>query len=200
MARYKPGLKTRERILDATRRLLGEVGLEGTTLKAICDRAGVRAGSFYNLFETKDEAVLTVIGEAITAVDPDPGGEGTETLPDLVDAYLRFVTGEPDLAKIYLQLAVSGGMTDPTLRHRMLGHHHRRVARFAEALKRGRPELSDAEVAFRTETLLAALNGLAFVGFLDPSFDLRTHADFLLTERAGTREEGSDADPLALRG
>ena len=80
MARYRAGIRTEARIIDATRELLGEVGLDGTTLKAICDRAGVRAGSFYNLFESKEEVVLRVVGEAIAAVDPDPDGRHRDTV------------------------------------------------------------------------------------------------------------------------
>ncbi|MGA9597079.1 MAG: TetR family transcriptional regulator, partial [Acidimicrobiia bacterium] len=44
VARYQAGIRTERRIIEATRELLGEVGLEGTTLKAICDRAEVRSG------------------------------------------------------------------------------------------------------------------------------------------------------------
>ncbi len=50
MGRYQAGIQTEARIIDATRTLLAERGLEGTTLKAICELAEVRAGSFYNLF------------------------------------------------------------------------------------------------------------------------------------------------------
>ena len=90
MARYQVGIRTEARILEATRELLGEFGLDGTTLKAICERAGVRVGSFYNLFDSKETVVLRVVAEAIAAVDPDPAHLGTETLNDLVEAYIAF--------------------------------------------------------------------------------------------------------------
>jgi AcrR family transcriptional regulator len=57
VARYQAGIRTEARIIDATRSLLAEGGLEAATLKAICDRAEVKAGSFYNLFDSK--AALT---------------------------------------------------------------------------------------------------------------------------------------------
>ena len=85
--RYKAGLETRDKILQATRSLIAEVGLEGTTIKAICDRAGVLPGSFYNLFDSKEQVIITVVREAIDAVDPDPEHLGTDTVADLVDAY-----------------------------------------------------------------------------------------------------------------
>ena len=88
--RYKAGLETRDRILEATRGLIAEEGLEGTTIKAICDRAGVLPGSFYNLFSSKEEAILSVVRDAIDAVDPDPSHEGPDDIDALVDAYVTW--------------------------------------------------------------------------------------------------------------
>lgn len=175
MARYRSGLRTEARIIDATRELLSEVGLDGATLKRICDRAGIRAGSFYNLFESKEEVVLRVVGEAIAAVDPDPDRRHTDSVGDLVEAYIAFVTRSSNLAKIYLQIAVSGALADGALHKRVVGHHERRVARFADAIRRssgrgGVDHEADAEV------LLAALNGLAFRWVLEPQFDFSRHA------------------------
>lgn len=180
MARYRVGLETRERILTATRELLGEVGIEGVTLKAITDRAGVGAGSFYNLFETKEQAVLEVVREAIGAVDPDPSGVGRESLADLVQAFVRFITGEASgIARIYLQLAASG-LTDERMARRVLRSHRRRVERFRDALVREHPELSEGEAEARAEAILAALTGFAITWFIDPRFDFSAHAQRLL--------------------
>lgn len=162
--------------MAATRDLLSEVGLEGTTLAEICDRAGVRAGSFYNLFTSKEEVVLRVVGQAIAAVDPDPEGTHTDTIEDLVEAYIAFVTGSPDLARIYLQIAVSGALADGALHKRVVGHHEARVRRFAEAFDRSPvfPVTENREGA--AEMLLATLNGLAFRWVLEPAFDFAAHA------------------------
>lgn len=181
MARYQAGLRTEARIIDATRELLGELGLEGTTLKAICERAGVRAGSFYNLFATKEEVVLRVVAEAINAVDPDPGGAGTDTVEDLVRAYVAFITDQPKVARIYLQIVVSGGLTDQDYGKRFLRHHERRVARFAEAIRRADPTMSSDDAQGEAELLLAALNGLAFHWMLQPAFDFAGHVARMVT-------------------
>ena len=73
--RNRAGIETRERILTATKRLLAERGLDGVTIKGICDAADVHAGSFYNLFESKEQVVLTAVRDAIRAVAPDPGDQ-----------------------------------------------------------------------------------------------------------------------------
>ena len=175
MARYQAGLRTETRIIDATRQLLGELGLEGTTLKAICDRAGVRAGSFYNLFATKEEAVLRVVGESMRAVDPDPEGLGTETIADLVNAYVEFIRTQPLVAKIYLQIAISGALSDDAMRARVLRHHQRRITRYRDALRRHDPGLSEDAATEQAQIILATLNGLAFNWLLDPGFAYAEH-------------------------
>jgi AcrR family transcriptional regulator len=179
--RNRVGIETRQRIVDATRALLATEGLEGATVKAICDTAGVRPGSLYNLFDTKEGLVLEVVGEAIRAVDPNPGGglEDAETVGELTAAFVRFIADDRAVARIYLQLAVGGGLTDQAMGDRVLRHHGRRLERFGGAIHREHPALTTDEVQARAETLLAALNGLALRASLDPSFDLERHARLL---------------------
>ncbi len=182
--RYKAGLETNDRILDATRTLIAGKGLEGTTIKAICDEAGVLPGSFYNLFDSKEQAILTVVREAIDAVDPDPQGQGTDTLGELVDAYERFLVEQPALARVYIRIAVSGAATNPELRGRLLRHHEGRVRRFASAIQRHAPDVADEHATRRAETLVLALNGIALHRVLDPNFDVAAHARALLEDAA----------------
>lgn len=176
MARYRVGLETRARILAATREVLSEAGLENTTLKAITDRAGVGAGSFYNLFGSKEAAVFEVLRESIAAVDPDPSGLGKESLADLVDAFVAFVRHESaPLAKIHLQLTGSA-MADSDVAERLRRSHLRRVERFADALRREEPSLSPPDAAELAEILLGALTGLAIRAHMDDTFDFAGHA------------------------
>jgi len=176
MARYKAGLRTEAKILEATRELLGELGFEGTTLKAICDRAGIRAGSFYNLFGTKEEAIIRVVRESLVALDPDPEGEGNDTLNELIDAFVTFTDGDPTLPRIYLQIAVTGAMTDDVIRQRVLHHHAERVRRFGDAILRENPQLTRDQAESEAETLLATLHGLALRKAMEPDFPVAEHA------------------------
>ncbi len=179
--RNRAGIETRERILEATRTLLSERGLDGTTVKAICDAAGILAGSFYNLFDSKEEVVLSVVTEAIAAVDPV--GEGPETVTELVEAYVRFVTEQQTLARVYLAVAVSKGLQDPEMARRVLRHHEQRVERFRRALEA--EGVGPAEAALRAEAVAATLEGFALHALLDPSFDLAGHALRLVAEAVG---------------
>ncbi|MGH8916544.1 MAG: TetR/AcrR family transcriptional regulator [Acidimicrobiia bacterium] len=182
--RYKAGLETRERILEATRLLVAEKGLEGTTIKAICEEAGALPGSFYNLFPSKEQAILTVVREAIDAVDPDPGRQGIDTLDELVSAYVRFLEEQSALSRVYIRIGVTGAGSSPELTGRMVRHHQARVARFAAAMKRQSPELADALAERRAETLVLALNGIALHRIIDPDFDVAWHAGVLLEDAA----------------
>lgn len=178
--RYKSGIETREKILESTRALLAEEGLEGTTIKMICERAGVLPGSFYNLFDSKEQAILAVVRQAIDAVDPDPSHRGTDTVPELVEAYVRFLEDDPDLARVYVRIAVSG-RNNADLKARVLRHHEGRVARFAAALDRSSGTASKLSER-KAETLVSALNGIALHRVLDPDFDVKRHSMALLED------------------
>jgi len=177
--RYKAGLETRDRILESTRAQIAELGLEGTTIKTICDAAGVLPGSFYNLFDSKEQAILTAVRVAIDAVDPDPERAGTDTLDDLVNAYIRFVNEQDDLARVYIRIAVAAGRANPELKGRVLRHHEGRVKRFSEALQRERPDLTLEEADNRAEALVSALNGVTLHRTIDTEFDVGHFAHIL---------------------
>lgn len=181
MVRYQVGLQTEAKIIEATKSLLAEGGLEVATLKSICDRANIKAGSFYNLFDSKEEAVIRVVQEAILAVDPDPEGAGTDTVDDLVAAYVRFFTEEPQLARVYVMAALTGESSTSGAKRRFLRHHVRRVERFADAMSRADTGLKPDDANDDAELLLGALDGLAFRWSLEPDFDFARFADLAAT-------------------
>lgn len=176
MARYRVGLETRERILEATRTLLAQEGMDGLTLKRITERAEVGVGSFYNLFDSKEAVVFEVVRQALDAVDPHRGDAGAgDTLEELVDAFVTFMTGSSTIARIYLQLA-GLGLSDPAIAARVLRSHRRRVERFTAACRRDDPSLDVEAARARAETIMAALTGLGLTALIDPGFDMRAHA------------------------
>jgi AcrR family transcriptional regulator len=54
----------RRRILRETRRLIGERGMEGFTIRALCTRADVAQRTLYNAFGNKDRLIAIAIKEA----------------------------------------------------------------------------------------------------------------------------------------
>ena len=59
--------QTRRALLDAARQVIGERGVDATTIGEITERADVAFGSFYNHFESKDALVDDLIAEAVVA-------------------------------------------------------------------------------------------------------------------------------------
>jgi len=53
---------TRARLLDAAAQVFAEVGLDGASVEAVCERAGFTRGAFYSNFESKDELFLMLAG------------------------------------------------------------------------------------------------------------------------------------------
>lgn len=192
MARYRVGLETRERIVAATRDLVARTGIDDVTLKAITDEAGVGAGSFYNLFASKEAVIFEVIREAIAAVDPDPQGTGTDGLEELVNAFVAFVVEDAPVARIYLQLAVGRGLVDASIAERVLRAHERRLQRFADALQREQPNVTPHDARRWAESLLAGLTGLGLNALLDRRFDLADHAGLLLAQLRGVMRLADD--------
>ena len=191
MARYRVGLETRERILEATRTLLAQDGIDGVTLKRITASADVGVGSFYNLFDSKEAAVFEVVRQALDAVDPHPGGASGDTLAELVEAFVEFMTGQSEIARIYLQLA-GLGLTDAAIASRVLRSHRRRVQRFAAACRREDADLDDEGARERAETIMAALTGLGLTALIDPTFDMRAHAARLIVDDPARRVASRD--------
>ena len=74
-----------------------------------------------------------------------------------MEGRIRFITDQPELARIYLQIAVSGS-NDNSVARRFLRHHVRRVERFAATIQRNNPSLPPAETTMTAEVLLGALD------------------------------------------
>lgn len=106
----------RERILDATERLVAERGCAGTSIEAIVKAAGVSSVTFYEFFAGKEECFVAAFERAVAW-----GGEelGTATAaaelswPERIATGLRTVIGliatQPARARLCLVEAQTGG-------------------------------------------------------------------------------------------
>src|SRR4249919_90695 len=59
---------TRAKLVNATRRVVADEGVEGTTIAHITEAADVGFGTFYLHFESKDAAIEAVIAELVEEV------------------------------------------------------------------------------------------------------------------------------------
>ena len=65
--RLARGRRSRARIRDAARQLFRERGFDGTTLRAIADRAGMGASSIYRHFRSKEELLVDELSRLRTS-------------------------------------------------------------------------------------------------------------------------------------
>ncbi|GEL99105.1 TetR family transcriptional regulator [Cellulomonas terrae] len=88
----------REALIDATHRLVAEHGLDAVTVEAICEEAGVSARTFFNYFETKDDAVLGHTPWPLDSAATEEfatGGPTGNLLADLQALVSSFLTDAP---------------------------------------------------------------------------------------------------------
>jgi AcrR family transcriptional regulator len=81
--------RTRARLLEAARRVIGEKGFDAATIADITDAADVGFGSFYNHFESKEEILSVLVTHSVEAL----GSEVDRLVTDLSDPAEMVATG-----------------------------------------------------------------------------------------------------------
>jgi len=149
----------RERLLDAGLELFGTTGFHKTTIPMLCSASGVTARHFYDEFASREELLRAVYDRIATAVFErvidalrarDKGV--CERIYDSNDAYFRYLTSDPRLARVYTIEAV--GMHAELEQHRRTGREA-----FVKKLTKATQQLNDRGIDSRL--LSAALAGAA---------------------------------------
>ena len=149
----------RERLLDAGLELFGTTGFHKTTIPMLCTASGVTARHFYDEFDSREallravyDRIATAVFERVIEALRQRDKDAIERIRDSNDAYFRYLTSDPRLARIYTIEAV--GM------HSEL-EQHRRVKReaFVKKLTKATQRLDDRGIDSRL--LSAALAGAA---------------------------------------
>ncbi|WNB84939.1 TetR/AcrR family transcriptional regulator [Cellulomonas sp. ATA003] len=107
----------REALIDAAHRLVDRDGLDGVTVEAICADAGVSTRTFFNYFESKDDAVL---GMAPLRLDPEVAeafatGGPTGVLATDLESLARSILASPLLDRGRMAAAAELARREPRL-------------------------------------------------------------------------------------
>jgi AcrR family transcriptional regulator len=100
------GLSQRDRLLWSMVRVVAERGYDGVTVDEVVARAGVSKTTFYDEFANKDECLFCaydrVIDELIHYVEEAfrRSGQWPERIRDALDALLRALAAEPEVAQM----------------------------------------------------------------------------------------------------
>ena len=182
--RDRKRLETRQRIAEAARTLAMEQEIDHTTIEQIAARAEVSPRTFFNYFDSKEDAVL--------------GHTELDLSPETLDAHLASVAGEPAAqAVVDLAFLVFGDS---------FGDEQEMLAR-KEAIVRF-PQLMRRQVARMTTVAEAMTGAVRTLLERDPAWGPEAAtpqaAEMLLGMcmtglRSAARHEGSEPDELRAR-
>lgn len=128
----------REALIDATHRLVAEHGLDAVTVDAICEEAGVSVRTFFNYFETKDDAVLGHTPWPLESAATDvfaAGGPTGHLMPDL-QALLSSFLSEPPLGRERMARALELAAKEPRLLARHLASFEQHKGQLSALVER----------------------------------------------------------------
>ena len=153
---------TRARLLEAAAQVFAEVGLEGATVEAVCERAGFTRGAFYSNFESKDELFLMLAGsvadarlsgvrERVTALVGDDSLDDCDPV-DLVKQIMD--SGVDDRVGVMMMSEIRiRALRDPAFGAAYLAQEREMVASIAEIIR----EIVDAgQITLRISAVEAA--------------------------------------------
>ena len=96
---------TRQRIVEAARRLMAERGPESLTVSAVAHAAGINRTTAYQHFRTRDELVRGVTEELLAEVANHL--EGQQPLVEHIDAVAGYFLDHPELARLAIHWLLS---------------------------------------------------------------------------------------------
>jgi len=121
------GEHTRERILDAAESLFADRGFEGTALRDVAARVGIRTPSLYNHFPSKEalySAVLERVVEPVLALLSEIVQSPPRERPDsrqVVARVMALLARRPDLPRLVVHEALGGGQHLRPLLQKVVG-------------------------------------------------------------------------------
>jgi len=165
--------RTRKALLDATVETLVDVGYARMTTRGVAERAGVSIGALQHHFESKSELVaaamehlIAELSRELVARAPTASRSERKLAETLLDALWELHKG-PLMAAV-AELAVAA-RTDPALRTRFAPVQREAIAGSSAITAHLFPRAaSEPPRLAPIDTALAAMRGLALLGFVDP--------------------------------
>jgi AcrR family transcriptional regulator len=130
--------RTRRRIVEAARRLMGELGPESLTVSAVAHAAAINRTTAYQHFRTRDELVRGVSEELLAEVGAFL--EGQRPIVEHIDAIAGYFLEHPELARLAIHWLVSETPPPPAAME-MLRQETRRLVEGGGARRDADPEM-----------------------------------------------------------
>src|SRR4051812_30625332 len=104
---------TRQRILEAARRLFARDGFDGAATRDLAREAGIAAGTLFNYFPTKEALVMTLAAEALAEARDgcDSKRRGEESLEEDLFAFIAAALRSLEAMRGYLRPVLEGALS-----------------------------------------------------------------------------------------
>ena len=169
--RRAAGLRTRRRLLEASRALVAERGRAGVTLRAIAEVADANAAAVSYHFGSTDELLHATIEEAVeTLAQAQIDGlrqlSSDASLAEIAAAWARpviaAVSGPPSAGHALIRIAARAASDpSPQFRERIVSAATRADADLLAALQRALPGVPSDQLRFRKECAAGILHVMA---------------------------------------
>ena len=156
---------TKQRILDAAYELFVEKGYRGSSMRDIAENAGIKAGSIYNHFKTKENIFEAVFVEKhplfriLTILDEVEGETAEELLTNAINRLNKELSSSPDLLNLFFVELVE---MDGKHIHRAIETNFPPDSKFMKQIFTMKKELRD----IREPVLVRALIGTIFANII----------------------------------
>ncbi len=137
----------RARLLEAVGRAVADKGYAAATIDDIVRGAGVSKKTFYEHFRDKEDCFLAAyeaagveLFERVRAAQHEPG-EWVERARAGIRAYLRWIAGDPALARVFLVEVAAAGPRAAECRERLRGRYAELTRDLEDHARRERPGL-----------------------------------------------------------
>lgn len=178
-----------EALVDATHRLAAERGLDAVTVEDICAEVGVSVRTFFNYFESKNDAVL---GLAHWRMDPAAaeafasGGPSGDLLTDM-QTLLASALDHPPLGKERMERAFAVVRSHPDLLMRAYTHVQGLHDEIEALVRRRLGDAADEAVVLLVGALLLVLSHATFLRWdtAGREGDVHTHLPSVVADLAG---------------
>lgn len=178
-----------EALVDATHRLAAERGLDAVTVEDICAEVGVSVRTFFNYFESKNDAVL---GLAHWRMDPAAaeafaaGGPSGDLLADM-QTLLASALDHPPLGKERMERAFAVVRSHPDLLMRAYTHVQGLHDEIEALVRRRLGDAADEAVVLLVGALLLVLSHATFLRWdtAGREGDVHTHLPSVVADLAG---------------
>jgi len=171
----------RSQILQAACKCFSKYGFHKSTVREICEGAGLSAGAVYGYFKSKDEILEALAGlgrqstrALLDAARTDAGP--VRTLSNLMASVISCLDSEAGAEGARLDLRLwDEGLSTPRIRELFIEAHTQIKEPFSELVRAGQQSgelASDVDPAGAAQVLVALSLGLTVLKAMEPDVDL----------------------------